>query len=483
MQRLSWSQQKCSLLCRKLYDVLPSSTSCSVKARSHCANRAYPRAPFIRRLHASRVEPITTVEKILLDTIKATGPVSFATYMQMCLSHPTAGYYMKTTKPVIGSEGDFITSPEISQVFGELLGVWLLSQWMYAGSSREIRLLELGPGRGTLMHDVLRVFSQFPAARSATKEIHLVETSPTMRTAQESKLSFLAQTHGWDLHWHDAVDQVTQDSSKFTLVLAHEFFDALPFHLLQKTHHGWQEVLIASGPDPAAPTVLKPGEQSSPHPSSQSSLESTAGRFRQVLSPTPTPSSMLLGLSSARFQKLPVGSRIEVSPASFKIARKLSELLHDAESDGSHSAGSALIIDYGGEKVYGNSFRAFKDHKIVDPFHRPGECDLTVNVDFSYLKEASAELATAHGPLPQAIFLHRMGLQARLDALTASAGDEERKKQIEQAAKRLVDPTGMGTQYQIMGLTGKRKTPFTDEERWPFVEVQSSAQNTETGEP
>ncbi|KAI0360170.1 DUF185-domain-containing protein [Trametes cingulata] len=353
---------------------------------------------------------------------------------------------------------------------------------MYAGSSRDIRLLELGPGRGTLMHDVLRVFSQFPAARSATKEIHLIETSPTMRKAQETKLSFLTQTHGWDLHWHDGLDQVPQDSHKFTLALAHEFFDALPFHLLQKTHHGWQEVLIASEPDPAAPTVLKPGEQSPLDIPSKASVANAGGPFRQVLSPTPTPSSMLLGLSSARFQKLPVGSRIEVSPASFKVARRLSELLHDAESEGSRSAGSALIIDYGGEKVYGNSFRAFKDHKIVDPFHRPGECDLTVNVDFTYLKEASAELATSHGPLSQAMFLHRMGLQARLDALKSSASDEERKKQIEQAAKRLVDPTGMGTQYQIMGLTGKRKTALTDEERWPFVEVQNRAQNTEAGE-
>ncbi|KAJ8469831.1 hypothetical protein ONZ51_g8726 [Trametes cubensis] len=422
----------------------------------------------------------------------------------MCLSHPTAGYYMNTSKPVIGSEGDFITSPEISQVFGELLGVWLLSQWMYAGSGREIRLLELGPGRGTLMHDVLRVFSQFPAARSATKEIHLVETSPAMRATQEAKLSFLAQTHGWTLHWHDGVDQVQHDCSKFTLALAHEFFDALPFHLLQKTHHGWQEVLITSERDPAAPTVLKP-DTSAPSldfSSTAAPLPTNTSRFRQVLSPTPTPSSTVLGLSSTRFQKLPIGSRIEVSPTSFKIARRLGELLHDSE-DGSQSAGSALIVDYGGDKVYGNSFRAFKDHKIVDPFYRPGQCDLTVNVDFAYLKEASADLgqmtcylkcatqisdiscrhvATHHGPLSQAIFLHRMGLQPRLDALKAAAKDEERRKQIDQAAKRLVDPTGMGTQYQVMGMTGKTKKVLTDEERWPFIEAVQHPESAGVGQ-
>ncbi|CDO71829.1 hypothetical protein BN946_scf184939.g53 [Trametes cinnabarina] len=365
----------------------------------------------------------------------------------MCLSHPTAGYYMKASKPVIGSEGDFITSPEISQVFGE-------------------------------------VFSQFPAARSATKEIHLVETSPTMRTAQEAKLSPLAQQQGWTLHWHDGLDQVQPDSTKYTLVLAHEFFDALPFHLLQKTHHGWQEVLIASGPDPAAATVLNSCSNnptldfSSSNPPANASL-----RFRQVLSPSPTPSSTLLGLSSARFQKLPVGSRIEVSPASFRIARRLGEILYDQESQAARSAGSALIVDYGGEKVYGNSFRAFKDHKIVDPFYLPGECDLTVNVDFAYLKDASADLATHLGPLSQAIFLQRMGLQARLDALKAAAKDESRRNDIERAAKRLVDPTGMGTQYQIMGMVGKKKGELTDEERWPFLEIaRSSSQNTEVHE-
>ncbi|EIW57294.1 DUF185-domain-containing protein [Trametes versicolor FP-101664 SS1] len=434
-----------------------------------------------RRAYATGSEAPTEVEKILLDTIKATGPISFATYMQMCLAHPTAGYYMKTAKPVIGSGGDFITSPEISQVFGELLGIWLLSQWMYAGGGREIRLLELGPGRGTLMHDVLRVFSQFPAARSATKEIHLVETSQTMRSAQDAKLSFLAKTHGWQLHWHDAVDQVPHDSSKFTLVLAHEFFDALPFHLLQKTHHGWQEVLIASGPDAAAKTILRPGHNSPLDFGTKAPPLIAGARFRQVLSPSPTPSSTLLGLSSARFQKLPVGSRIEVSPASFKIARQVGELLRDGESEETRSAGSALIIDYGGEKVYGNSFRAFKDHKIVDAFHRPGECDLTVNVDFAYLKDATADLVTHHGPLSQSMFLHRMGLQARLDALTTSAKTDERKKQIEQAAKRLVDPTGMGTQYQIMGMTGKRKGVLADEERWPFVDPEAEQDRAQAG--
>ncbi|RPD74986.1 DUF185-domain-containing protein [Lentinus tigrinus ALCF2SS1-7] len=416
----------------------------------------------------------SAIEKILLDTIKATGPISYATYMQMCLSHPTAGYYMNSSNAVIGSRGDFITSPEISQVFGELLGVWLLSQWMHAGQGRKIRLVELGPGRGTLMHDLLRVFSQFRAARSATEEIHLVETSLAMRSAQKVKLGPLAQSNGWNLSWHDAVDNIPHDASKFTLVVAHEFFDALPFHLLQKTHHGWQELLITSEPQPAAPTTLRPAAS----PSLDLSVNSPtprATRFRQILSPTPTASSTLLGMSSPRFQKLPVGSRVEVSPASFKVARQVAELLHDEGSDGVRSAGSALIVDYGGDRAYGNSFRAFKDHKIVDVFHRPGECDLTVNVDFTYLQEATADLASHHGPVPQALFLHRMGLQPRVNALKAAAKDGDRKKQIQDATSRLVDPTGMGSQYKVMALMGKRSAEPTEEERWPFVDLPANS--------
>ncbi|PIL35374.1 hypothetical protein GSI_02100 [Ganoderma sinense ZZ0214-1] len=340
---------------------------------------------------------------------------------------------------------------------------------MYAGASRPLRLVELGPGRGTLMHDVLRVFSQFPAARSAVKEVHLVETSQPMRAAQKLKLGPIAWKNGWSLSWHDSIDSLRPYADKFTLLLAHEFFDALPFHLLEKTHQGWQELLIASGSDPAARTTLKPDGSPSLDVSTLRPLASTAPRFREVLFPTPTPTSTLLGLSSRRFLKLPVGSRIEVSPASFKIARQVGELLHDKASDGSRSAGSALIVDYGGNKVYGNSFRAFKNHQIVDVFHRPGECDLTVNVDFSYLAEAAADLATSHGPIPQADFLQRMGLEARVNALKASAKDEGRRKQIEDAAKRLVDRTGMGTQYQVMALTGKRAAEPADEEKWPFV--------------
>ncbi|KAI0925513.1 hypothetical protein AcV5_008230 [Taiwanofungus camphoratus] len=329
------------------------------------------------------------------------------------------------------------------------MGVWLLNQWIHVGSFREIRVVELGPGRGTLMHDVLRVLSHFRFAQGAIKEVHLVETSPTMRSRQSDKLTVFAKEPGWKLEWHDSIDEIPPDSKKFTMIIAHEFFDALPFHLIRKTDGGWREVLITSAPDLTSST-----------------------RFRTVLSPTPTPMSNVLGLSSDRFKRLPIGTQIEVSPAASKVARKIGDLVHLQDSERTGSAGSALIVDYGGEKAYGGSFRAFKDHKIVDIFHRPGECDLTTNVDFAYLKEAAADLAASYGPVSQATFLTRMGIKARVDALKRGANSEDRKKEIEMAAQRLVDPTGMGIQYQVMSMIGARGIEPTVEERWPFVETE-----------
>ncbi|EMD34005.1 hypothetical protein CERSUDRAFT_141431 [Gelatoporia subvermispora B] len=392
--------------------------------------------------------------------------------MQMCLSHPIEGYYMKSSNPIFGTRGDFITSPEISQVFGELVGIWFLSQWMHHGKSRGIRLVELGPGRGTLMSDILRVMWQFPAARAAVKAIHLVETSPHLRTAQEATLRPLTAKKEWcpELNWHSSVDEISHDSDLFTVVVAHEFFDALPFQLVEKTPHGWREILLTSSlPDLLLPSGTESVSASLDVPPSTILSKSTGSRFRQVLSPTSTASATLLGLSSPRFEKMPVGSRIEVSPASFKIMRQIGELVQTSESAGAAPAGCALIVDYGGEKAYGSSFRAFKEHKIVDVFHRPGECDLTVNVDFAYLKEAVSGLARPHGPVSQATFLTRMGLASRVSALIANAKSEDRKAEIQQAAQRLVDLTGMGSQYQVMCLTGSTQQEPTAEERWPFV--------------
>ncbi|KAF9000650.1 S-adenosyl-L-methionine-dependent methyltransferase [Cyathus striatus] len=376
--------------------------------------------------------PFRGRQQLLLNNIKTTGPIPFATYMQLCLSHPTHGYYMN---PQI--------LPEISQVFGELLGIWYLSQWAASGGSNPIRVIELGPGRGTLMDDIVRVVAKLSRPTKPIN-IHLVETSSAMRSLQEAKLK-----------------HAIENPLEYTMLVAHEFFDALPIHVLQKTEKGWQEVLIDLNPD-YNPSIAT---QASKH------------RFRCVLSPTPSATSTVLGLSSNRFGRLPIGSTIEVSPASFKIARHIAELLagntyKEGATEG--AGGCGLIIDYGGDKVFGDSFRAFKEHSIVDIFHRPGESDLTANVDFAFLKESMSDLVSTYGPISQATFLERMGLQIRVDALVRAATSDERKDTIRKGAERLVDLVGMGKDYQVLGIAKQRN----QQDVWPFIEVDKLSQES-----
>ncbi|KAF5372745.1 hypothetical protein D9615_010093 [Tricholomella constricta] len=445
-----------------------SSLRCLASAKWHRYQ-----SPALRRYTkaAHAAPPITQVEKLLLDSIRATGPLSFATYMQACLSHPTQGYYMNPEHPVFGSRGDFITSPEISQVFGELVGIWLLSQWQSAGMPPAIRLIELGPGRGTLMEDILRVISQVSSKidPSLLKEIHLVETSEAMREIQKQKLGSFVDKAGCDLHWHDNVDRIPP-SPAFSMVVAHEFFDALPFYLLQKTKPDeWREVMIASALDPIKDPRLHPVPEiaSIPRPPSERQPEPIYPRLRRVISPEPTPASIGISRLSPRFKDLPAGSFLEVSPVLFYKARILATLLGsslskttaDQPSDikpTTNGGGCGLIIDYGDAKAFGDSFRAFKDHKIVDVFDRPGHCDLTTNVDFSLLREAMGDLVTSHGPITQGDFLTRMGISVRVDALARRAETEERRAAIREAADRLVDPVGMGKEYRFMGFTSFR---------------------------
>ncbi|KLO09764.1 DUF185-domain-containing protein [Schizopora paradoxa] len=430
----------------------------------------------VRNLHSkaegglSNAIPRTSqLNKLIRDTIKATGPITFSSYMQLCLSHPEHGYYMDPHNAIFGKEGDFVTSPEISQIFGELAAIWHLSRWIAAGSPSEIRVIELGPGRGTLMSDALRTWFQFPACRSAIKSIHLVETSTHLKKVQLEKISAL-----WDgdiksrdlLHWHDSLDDVpTPTPDTFTMAIAHEFFDALPVHIIEKCDDGWHDVLVSFNRS-AGSSVNEPP-------------------LVLVRSPEASLSAKLLASSSPRFSSRPIGSRLEVSPTSFKIARRVAELINSSESTG----GSGLIIDYGGNQSFGSSIRvrtfevlrslsqqlfskAFRDHKIVDIFDSPGLSDMTANVDFAYLAEAMNDAATTHGPISQKDFLLDMGYHVRLSKLLSTATDENRNLRIRQAGRRLIDPTGMGKQYQVLGVTGKGRLESKgvgEEEVWPFV--------------
>ncbi|KAG0706729.1 S-adenosyl-L-methionine-dependent methyltransferase [Suillus ampliporus] len=395
---------------------------------------------------------LTDVEKIMLDSVKATGPISFSSFMQLSLGHPTYGYYMKPEHAVFGTQGDFITSPEISQMFGELVALWMIKHWMDTNVKVPFRVVELGPGRGTLMDDMLRVLKQLPATPGKLKSVHLVESSASMRALQEGKLRKASQEGNFEIMWHDAIEEIEPEEDVFTMLVAHEFFDALPVNVIEKTQQGWNEVLIAPSNDP--------------------SIKYTMPLFRVRLKARLSPAiathafaldaSTLLGLASPRFFSLPVGTRIEVSRASMNQARNIGKLI------GTKGGGCALVVDYGADKAFSDSLRSISSAV-------PGECDVTANVDFALLKESMADLVSTHGPISQRDFLTRMGIEIRAAALVRSASSPERKKAIEDGANRLVDPLGMGEQYKVLGVVAKSSGGGQEVgEVWPFTGIQES---------
>ncbi|KAH9998921.1 S-adenosyl-L-methionine-dependent methyltransferase [Russula vinacea] len=339
------------------------------------------------------------------------------------------GYYMNPANPVIGARGDFITSPEISQVFGEVLYGFITIP--NSGVKHDVQLRNA-------MDDILRVHTVTIAhSRSSVKHVHLVESS-------------------LELHWHDSIEDVPTADGVYTMLVAHEFFDALPFHLIEKTHQGWKEVLITSSSDPAAKTILRHSNNGSlsqsSHPPSAMPSHDRSHLHQNAFPPCPRGGALtsvnITRCLLAAFSSLPIGARIEVSAVSFRIARKLGTLISQG------AGGSALIVDYGTDHAVGNSFRAFKGHALADPFDRPGQADLTANVDFAYLAEALAGTATTHGPLSQRSFLLQMGIDTRVAALERAAAFPERGVALGKAAARLVDGAGMGKEYKVMGVTG-----------------------------
>ncbi|OYX13939.1 MAG: methyltransferase [Rhizobiales bacterium 32-66-8] len=355
--------------------------------------------------------------------------------MALCLGHPRHGYYM--TRDPLGAGGDFTTAPEISQIFGELLGLWAVATWQQMGSPSRFNLVELGPGRGTLMSDALRAARLVPPFGAAV-HVHLVETSPVLRGRQKAMLA----DAGVPLAWHDRIEDLPGDPA---IVLANEFFDALPISQFQRSAQGWHERRI--GLDEAGALVI--GVDPRPAPFAQALA-------RHVPEPHP------------------VGAVLEhlESDAPAALAAHLS-----------NSGGAALVIDYGYERsALGDTLQALAQHRFVDPLHRPGEADLTAHVDFAALaRTAEATGTPAHGPLPQGEFLARLGLHARADRLKRDAAPAQREA-IDLAVARLAGTgqTAMGTLFKVLALSHPSLgTPpgFAPEEafvaRWPHPESPS----------
>jgi SAM-dependent MidA family methyltransferase len=349
----------------------------------------------------------TPLAERLARLIAADGPISVATYMAHCLGDPQHGYY--TTRDPFGAAGDFTTAPEISQMFGELLGLWAAAVWQQMGAPARVLLVELGPGRGTLMADALRAARALPGFLAATS-VHLVETSPVLRRRQQEALTGL----GMPLGWHDDLGTLPDAP---LLVLANEFFDALPAFQAVRTADGWRERVVGLNGVGRLAFGLAP----QPLP-----------RFERML-----PAGLLSGPHGSVFEWRPDGPLTE-------LCRRLTDF-----------GGAALVIDYGHTvSGFGDTLQALQRHRFVDPLVAPGESDLTAHVDFAALARAAARLGVSvHGPLTQGDLLRRLGIAERATALKRRATTDQAAA-IDSALARLTgeDPAAMGRLFKAIAF-------------------------------
>jgi len=346
----------------------------------------------------------------LASLIRAGGPLTVEHWMAQVLGHPEHGYYM--THEPFGVDGDFTTAPEISQMFGEMLGLWTVHTWQQIGAPETLRLVEIGPGRGTLMADVVRAGRALPGFSEAI-DIHLFETSPRLRDIQRTTLI------DHDVTWHDGLGGVPDGPM---ILLGNELFDALPIRQFLHTADGWRERLVDLDPDsePGIPT------------------------FRFVASPGASPAMSLIEES---VRAAPEGSVAEFCPAGVRLA-------HDIAARLQAQGGAALIIDYGYVSSQpGDTLQAVSAHEKQDVLAAPGKADVCALVDFALLGRSAAEAgAQVSGPVEQGAFLTSLGIETRADTLKANVKPAE-INEIQVALERLTGPDGMGTLFKVMALS------------------------------
>jgi SAM-dependent MidA family methyltransferase len=339
--------------------------------------------------------------------IKSSGPMPVWRYMELCLTHPKYGYYV--SRDPLGREGDFTTAPEVSQMFGELLGLWAASVWKAMDSPPLLRLIELGPGRGTMMADALRALRVVPPLYQALS-VHLVEVNPVLREKQQATLSGLS-----NIAWHDSIDDVPEGPA---ILLANEYFDVLPIHQMVRRETGWHERTVEF--DGNGGLVF--GAAPEPMP-----------RFEVLLPPL--------------VRAAPLGAVFEWRPDTeiMKIASRVRD-----------QDGAALIIDYGHVRSdAGDTLQAIARHSFADPLKHPGQADVTAHVDFQALVRAAEDLgARVHGPVPQGEFLKRLGIETRALTLMAKTTHEV-SEDISGALKRLIGGGrgGMGSMFKVLAIS------------------------------
>jgi len=343
---------------------------------------------------------MTPLAKLLIQRIKATGPLTLAEYMTDCLLHPEHGYY--STRDPFGAGGDFTTAPEISQMFGEMIGLCMAQAWMDQGKP-DFVLAEIGPGRGTLMADILRVGKSVPGFVEAAR-VHLIEASLALRARQKETLS------GHNVTWHDHIAELPGAP---LFLIANEFFDALPIRQFTRDGAKWREHLI---------NVVD-------------------GSLRLGLG-----DAVPMPILNARLSDTKDDDIIELCPAAGPIMTEISTRI-------AQHGGAALIVDYGDWRSLGDTFQALEAHETVDPFVRPGFADLTAHVDFEALALAATTTKTS-ALTPQGVFLERLGITERAQALAQKLTDTQLQNHIA-AHRRLTHPEEMGSLFKVLGLTPK----------------------------
>ncbi|MEQ6201662.1 SAM-dependent methyltransferase [Sulfitobacter sp. HNIBRBA2951] len=335
----------------------------------------------------------------IIAQITAQGPMRLDDYISTCLLHPTAGYY--TTRPPFGKQGDFITAPEISQMFGELIGLALAQSWLDQGAPARFALLELGPGRGTLIADILRATKAVKGFHEAA-QITLMEASPALRAEQAATLA------GHTPAWIDTIEALPELP---VFAVANEFFDALPIRQFVRDGDRWRERQV--------------GVQD--------------GTLVFGLGPAQSQPAL-----AARLDDTKDGDMVEDCPSAAPILSTLAARI------ASH-AGAALVFDYGDWRSLGDTLQAVQNHATTDPLTAPGMADLTAHVDFEALFAAATPLATCSRITPQGVFLERLGITARAQALAENLSGEALDTHIA-AHRRLTHPQEMGNLFKTFGI-------------------------------
>jgi NADH dehydrogenase [ubiquinone] 1 alpha subcomplex assembly factor 7 len=348
----------------------------------------------------------TALETYLAQHIRTQGPVDIGTFMALALGHPQYGYYMK--QDPFGADGDFTTAPEISQMFGEVIGAWVADIWMQMGKPGFFTLLECGPGRGTLMADMMRA-TQTVEGFHAACGIHLLEMSPALKVLQEQNLD------QYDVRWHETLETLSDEGP--LIVLGNEFLDALPVRQLVKSDKGWHERVVA-------------------HDDAQGFYFGARAAGPELTALVPEDIRNINGV-------------FEISPARAQFVRNLAAALKAC-------GGVALFLDYGHARpAPGDTLQALYKHEYVPVLSNIGNADLTAHVDFGVLREISAqEGLDCCGPVAQGAFLEKLGINARAQFLMKGAR-EEQKGDIQSALHRLTHGEQMGALFKVIGLSAR----------------------------